>query len=241
MCALNEAGRIQRAIGDFQLASRDRPENWQLIIVDNGSTDGTREFLASLDRPGIEVVLNERNIGKGGSIKKGIALSRGRYVAIHDPDMEYAGRDVWKLFDATEVGNPGLVLGSRVVGGHAAYQYRNNYLGVRALSTLINFLYRSHITDAATAMKLIDGDLARRIVLRSDGFDLDFELVVRILRLGYPVTERRVEYKPRTIAEGKKLRAYRDGTLALRVILRDRFLPKSGFDRHASNGKTPVR
>lgn len=229
MCVHNEMGRIQPALEDLLESRRVRQETVEIIILDNLSSDGTREWLESVEGPDIQVVFNEANLGKGGSIRRGIALSSGRYVVVHDPDLEYQGSDVWRLLDAARTEQADMALGSRVLGGNIAYKYLQNYIGVRFLTSVINLLYGSRLTDSATAMKLIDGEVARGLRLTSTGFDLDFELVARVLRLEGKVIEMRIQYSPRTIAEGKKVRAVRDGALALRVIVRDRLLPRSRF------------
>ena len=231
MCAYNEIGRIQSALDEVLVSLDGCSEMVEIVFVDNCSTDGTREWLGALHHPGMTVVLNERNLGKGGSIKRGIALSRGDYVVIHDPDLEYRADDIWGLMGVMRRTQASLVLGSRVLGGHVRYKYLHNYLGVRFLTWLINCLYGCRITDAATAMKLMNGDLARRLNLECDGFDLDFELVTRIARLGGKVEEVRIDYHPRSKDEGKKVRAWRDGLLALKAIVRDRCLPRSRFVR----------
>jgi glycosyltransferase involved in cell wall biosynthesis len=229
MCAHNEMGRIQPALDDLTGTLDGRSHSSEIVILDNASTDGTREWLGALDLPNTRVVLNDTNLGKGGSIRKGIGLSRGRYVVVHDPDMEYRAEDVWRLLDAALDEGASMVLGSRVLGGSVSYRYAVNYLGVRFLTFAINRLYGSRLTDSATAMKLLNGELARSLNLESSGFDLDFEIVARTLRLGHNIVERRVQYFPRTRAQGKKLRAWRDGLMALRVILRDRILPRRRF------------
>ncbi|MBI4305702.1 MAG: glycosyltransferase family 2 protein [Chloroflexi bacterium] len=237
MCAFNEAARIPTAMEDVLESLRGRGETAEVIVLDNGSTDGTREWLANLRHPAIRVVLNETNIGKGGSIKRGFALSSGRYVVIHDPDLEYRASGVWQLYDLVRAEKATVGFGSRVLGGDVQYRYFANYLGVRALAWAINVLYRARVSDPATAMKLFDGELARRIRLDCSGFDLDFEVAVRALRLGHQIVECRVDYDPRTRAEGKKLRAWRDGILALRAILRDRLLPRSRFTRQTVSAR----
>ena len=229
MCALNEMGRIQSALDDLMASLDARGESAEVIILDNGSTDGTREWLSTLDLPNVSVVFNDRNLGKGGSIRRGIDLSRGNYVIIHDPDMEYRASDVWPLLDAARDESAAMALGSRILGGGASYHYVANYLGVMFLTAVINRLFGARLTDSATAMKLMKGSHARSLKLESTGFDLDFELVTRTLRLGHRITERRAHYTPRTRAQGKKLRAWRDGLLALRAILRDRFLSRRRF------------
>ena len=230
MCSYNEAGRIEAAVDDLYASAMERSETFEVIALDNGSTDGTKEWLKAAEYPNFKKIFNEVNLGKGGSIKSGIAMSKGKYVVIHDPDMEYKACDIWRLLDAAIQDDVQMVLGSRTLGqGKPSYHYIANYLGVRFLTALINILFGSKLTDTATAMKLIDGNVGRSMRFQSTGFDLDFELVVRIRRLGYLISERRIDYFPRTKAEGKKIRAWRDGLLSMKAILRDRILSKDKF------------
>lgn len=229
MCVLDEIDRIPQAIDEFDTSARGRTEQVEIIILDNGSIDGTRDWLSSINRPDIRIVLNDKNIGKGGSIKRGIAMSRGAYIVIHDPDLEYRADDIWRLLDAVRKEGASLGLGSRLLEGKASYKYFTNYLGVLFLRWVINTLFGCRTTDPATAMKILNGQHARSITLDSDGFDLDFEIVTRTTRLGGNIIECPISYFPRTIAQGKKLRAYRDGFYALKAILRDRLRPAHHF------------
>ena len=229
MCTFNEVDRVGSALKEFLSSAADRTESVEIIIVDNGSTDGTREFLERLDEDNTRVIFNEHNRGKGGSIRKAISESQGNYVVIHDPDLEYRAEDVWILLDATRNAHAMMGLGSRVIGGNASYEYLANYLGVRFLTLSINLLFGAHITDAATAMKMLNGTHARSMNLRCTGFELDFELVTSTLRLGGTIIETRVHYSPRTVLEGKKIRAYRDGFAAFKAIIKDRFRAKRNF------------
>lgn len=229
MCAYNEIGRIHLAMQDLFESMNGHSEQVEVLVIDNGSADGTVEWLRNLRHPSLKVEFNERNLGKGGSIKKGIRLSRGRYVVIHDPDFEYRAKDIWTLLEVARRKGASLVLGSRVIDGEVRYKYLKNYLGVIFLSKLISWLFGSRISDAATAMKMFDGDMLRALRLDCNGFDLDFELVTRVIRLGGKVEEARADYYPRTMSEGKKIRAWADGCKALHAILRDRFLPRSCF------------
>ena len=241
LCVYNEMGRIQPALEDLLTSLDGRSETVEIMVLDNHSTDGTREWLRQLDNSRIRVELNERNLGKGGSIKKAIKMSHGQYVVIHDPDLEYRAQDVWRLFNLARKRRASLALGSRILGGQIRYRYLRNYIGVWILTRIICFLYGCRVTDAATAMKLMNGDLARSLRLKSNGFDLDFELVARIARLGGVVLEAPIEYHPRSKEEGKKLREWRDGLLALRVILRDRLLPRSQFVKRTAEQESPVQ
>ncbi len=226
MCSYNEIGRIEKAYEDLKESLKTRSESVEILFIDNGSTDGTREWLKNIKDPFVKVIFNEKNIGKGGSVKKGIQSSTGEYIVIHDPDYEYRAAGVWNCYDCAKKTDAAFVLGSRVLDGEIRYHYYLNYVGVRFLTFLINILYGCKLTDTATAMKLLNGDIIRKVLLRCNGFDLDFELVTRIAHLGGKILEVPVDYYPRTVEEGKKIRPILDGLLALKVILKDKFIPK---------------
>ena len=124
----------------------------------------------------------------------------------------------------------GMGLGSRLLAGKVRYQYLINYWGVVFLSQCINFLYGAQLTDTATALKILHGPLARKIKWECHGFDLDFELVVRILQHGQHIVEVPIQYVPRSVEEGKKIRPI-DGWYALKAILQYRFFYEKGFIR----------
>ena len=123
-------------------------------------------------------------------------------------------------------------MGGRFENGKVVGYSLINYLGVRFLTFLINVLYGCWLKDSASAIKLFKGDFLRGIELESDGFELDFELVVRVRRIGGKILEFPAGYYPRTLAEGKKVRAFNDGFASLKVILKNRFLPKSKLHRY---------
>jgi len=165
--------------------------------------------------------LNERNLGKGGSIRQGFAIATGEYAVIQDADLEYPPAQLRRLIEAVEQHRADAVLGSRVIGGTARYHYWHAFLGIRLLSGLTNLFFGSSLTDVGTAIKLVRTDITRSLNLVGNGFDLDFELVNKILLAGFTVHEVPVDYFPRTYAQGKKI-IVRDGLLAMWVILRDR-------------------
>ena len=178
----------------------------------------------------MQIIFNKKNIGKGGSVKKGYSLSKGNYVIIFDADLEYKAVSIWELYDKILTINAPLLLGARKDG------YKNNrekgyfhfYLGVKMLTTLINILYGSKLTDSATCFKLINGDLARKINFSSNGFSLDFEIICKVICLGYTVDEITVSYKQRSREQGKKIKAM-DGIISLIVILSERFKTKKSI------------
>jgi len=181
--------------------------------------------LQQLDLPEGQVVFHPRNLGKGSSVRTAIAHCSGDYAIIQDADLEYDPAEYHLFLERIGAEQPAAIYGSRTLGNRAVYKYVANYLGVRLLTALTNLLYGAHLTDVATAAKMVRCDVLKSLRLTSAGFDLDFELTDKILRAGHEIIEVPVTYHPRTIAEGKKIRPW-DGLWALKVIVRDRLLPK---------------
>ena len=206
------------------------PINKEVILIDNCSTDGTRDILSSIRSDQVKVILQPQNLGKGTSIRTGVAHAGGDYIVIQDADEEYEPEQVPLLLEKALAENLDAVFGSRTLGGRAVYVYLKNYLGVLGINFLINALFGSHYTDTATACKLIRASVFKALPLQRTGFDLDFEICTKLALGGYSYGEVPIRYHPRTVAQGKKLRAFRDGWAALKVILYDRFVwrPPSG-------------
>ncbi len=196
----------------------------EVIVVDNASEDGTRELLQEIDRADTRVILQPRNMGKGTSIRTAIPHCTGDYAFIQDADLEYDPADYPVYLELAEAERPAAIYGSRTLGGRAIYKYAANYWGVRFLTWLTNLLYGAHLTDVATASKMVRTDVLKCLHLTGASFDLDFELTDKILRAGYEIREVPISYAPRTVEEGKKIRAW-DGIWALRIIVRDRLIP----------------
>jgi glycosyltransferase involved in cell wall biosynthesis len=224
ICAYNERRTILDAIR--QASAVDLGPGWEkeIVVVDNFSTDGTRELLQSLAMPGVRAVFHPRNLGKGTSVRTGIAEASGEYFVVFDADLEYEASDLARLVAAVVPGETVAVFGSRTLGGRRIYKYAKNYWGVRFLSAVANLLYGGHLSDIAVGSKLVRTDVARALNLRGSGWDLDFELPCRLLKHGYEIKEVAVAYHPRTVEQGKKLnRAFSAGFRALWVILKTRF------------------
>ncbi|MFQ5407972.1 MAG: glycosyltransferase family 2 protein [Anaerolineales bacterium] len=221
VCAYNECDTIEIVLDQIQQVDLGAGWSKEVIAVDNMSTDGTREILARRTWPDTRVIFNERNLGKGGSIRAAIDVFTGDYFVIQDADLEYHPNQLVRLVQAVQEYDAVAVLGSRVLDGDARYHYWHAYLGVRVLSWLTNFLYGSHLTDVATAIKLVRADVLRQLNLVGSGFDLDFEIVNKLLLAGYSIHEVGLDYHPRTYAEGKKIRV-RDGLHGMWIIVRDR-------------------
>jgi hypothetical protein len=162
-------------------------------------------------------------------VRTGLAHCTGDYTITQGADLEYDPAEWPVVIGKALHENLDAVFGSRTLGGHAVYVYRQNYLGVLFFNNLINLLYGSRYTDCATECKLLRTATFRSLGLQCSGFDLDFEICTRLALGGHSFAEVPISYRPRSIAEGKKLRAVRDGIAALRVILRDRIrVPRPG-------------
>ena len=222
MAAYNEIATIGAAID--RVLSVDIPK--ELIVVDNCSDDGTREFLASFEADDVRVILQKENLGKGNSIRTALPACRGTWTVIQDADLEYDPASFAALVEAAESNGWDAAYGSRVLGGHRAI-YERYYWGVRFLTCLTNTLFGCRLTDVATACKMVRTEVFQGLDLNGNGFDLDFELTNKLARYGYRIGEIAIPYHPRSFEEGKKIRA-RDGLRALLTIARDRLAGDGG-------------
>lgn len=226
ICAYNERESILSVLERVQTVDLGPDRQREIIVVDNFSTDGTRELLQQVAlhaNPSLRLILQPRNLGKGSSIRTGYAHASGKYAVIQDADLEYDPADLGLLLDEAESSGVEAVFGSRVLGGKVVYKYVQNYWGNMLVTQAINWLFGGHLTDAATATKLVRTDVIDSLNLKGKQFDLDFELPCKLLKRGYRIKEVPVSYRPRTAAEGKKIRP-RDGLHALWVILKYRFV-----------------
>ena len=226
MPAYNEIETIEEIVSRVRAVPVDK----EIVIVDNCSTDGTREKIQEMDYPEVRVILQERNMMKGNSVKKGIAAAQGDFIIVQDADLEYDPNDYIPLLEAAEREDTYAVLGSRFLGirerGERLPRSIFN-LGRRVINLWYQLLFGSRLTDVATCYKLARREVLQGMKLRCDSFDLDFELSAKFLkgarRTGKHVVELPVQYHPRTIHEGKKI-GWRDGLAALWTILKFRFV-----------------
>jgi glycosyltransferase involved in cell wall biosynthesis len=198
------------------------PIRTQLIVVDDGSTDGTRERLQQL-QPGLgfTLLLQPGNQGKGAALRRGFAEVRGDLVAIQDADLEYSPEEFPMLIELICQGRADVVYGSRFLGRHRVFLF-SHYLGNRLLTLLTNVLYNTMLTDMETCYKVMRAEVVRSMTLRSNGFGIEPELTAKIFKRGYRVYEVPITYDGRGYDEGKKI-GWRDGVVALWVLLRYRF------------------
>jgi glycosyltransferase involved in cell wall biosynthesis len=224
ICAYNERESILGVLDN--VLHIDLEDGWekQVIIVDNFSTDGTRDLLKAIHSPEVQVVFHPRNLGKGASIRTGIAHAVGEYTVIQDADTEYDPADLGRLLSKAIELDADAIFGSRVLGGQRRYEYAHAYWGMRSLSLFTNLVCGSNLTDVGVATKMARTSVLQSLKLQGENFDLDFELPVKLVRSGYTIHEISISYNPRTYEEGKKIKVW-DGLRAFWVILRERFRP----------------
>jgi glycosyltransferase involved in cell wall biosynthesis len=198
------------------------PVRAELVVVDDCSTDGTRDILARLQGEcGFKLCLQERNQGKGAALRRGFQEVTGDLVVIQDADLEYSPEEYPDLIDLICSGRADVVYGSRFLGRHRVFMF-THYLGNRLLTTITNVLYNTMLTDMETCYKVMRADVLRSMTLESDGFGIEPELTAKIFKRKYRVYEIPITYDGRGYDEGKKI-TWRDGVTALWVLLKYRF------------------
>lgn len=204
------------------------PVKKEVIVVDDGSTDGTRDKLSSLPPiDGVTILFHERNCGKGASIRTALAHARGEYVLIQDSDLEYDPQDYPALLRPLESGQANVVYGVRPDRPERGLRF---FLGAKLLTHLTNFLYGTRIHDEATCYKVFRRGVLARIQLTCERFEFCPEVTAKLCRMGERIAEVPISYNPRSALEGKKIR-YSDGWAAIWTLFRYRFLPRASFDR----------
>ena len=194
----------------------------ELIVVDDCSTDGTRDMLVSLQKElGFKLLLPERNGGKGAALRLGFPAVTGDLVVIQDADLEYSPEEYPQLIELICQGRADVVYGSRFLGRHRVFLF-SHYLGNRLLTVITNVLYNTMLSDMETCYKAMRTDVLRSMTLRSNGFGIEPELTAKIFKRHYRVYEVPITYDGRGYDEGKKI-TWRDGIVALWVLLRYRF------------------
>ncbi len=197
---------------------------WEIVVVDDGSTDGTRQLLADLDgKNGVRVILQEKNAGKGAAVRAGIQNARGEVLLIQDADLEYDPREYPGLLRPIEENLADVVYGSRFLGApHRAILFWN-MLANKLLTLMTNILYNNMLTDMETGYKVFRREVVANMSLRANRFDFEPEFTAKILKSKVRVYEVPIAFNPREYSEGKKIKLW-DAFEAVWALLKYRFV-----------------
>ncbi len=218
MPVFNERATVLSAIDDALAA--DLPVSArQIVVVDDGSTDGTRDVLTGADLPGnVHLHLHRRNSGKGAAVRTALGHATGDFTAILDADLEYRATDLALLLGPLLHGDANVVFGTRMWSSHAAFSFWY-VVGNKAVTFATNLLYNCWISDVMTCHKAMRTDLFRSLELRERGFAIEPEIAARVLQAGERIYEVPISYRARSRYEGKKLTAV-DGLRVLKTLVR---------------------
>ncbi len=219
--AYNESATIEKVLTRLVTV---KPEQKEIIVVDDGSTDGTRQILNKLadSISNLKVVFHEKNRGKGGAIKTGLSYMTGDAVVIQDADLEYDPAELIKLLKPIEENRARVVYGSRLLEKSNSKGSIAFYIGRYSISYVVNLLFGTHITDAYTCYKMFKKSVIKNIDITSNGFELEAELTAKTILMGEKIMEVPIKYYPRTINEGKKIN-WRDWFKGVKALIKYRF------------------
>jgi glycosyltransferase involved in cell wall biosynthesis len=213
----NTIRELLRRVQAMKLAS-------EIVIVDDGSKDGTRDILAELDgKANVRVILHEKNQGKGAAVRTGIQAAAGDVLLIQDADLEYDPREYPNLLKPIEEGNADVVYGSRFLGApHRAILFWN-MVANKLLTLMTNILYNNILTDMETGYKVFKKEVVADMRLRANRFDFEPEFTAKMLKKKVRVYEVAISFNPREYSEGKKI-GLRDAFEAVWALLKYRFV-----------------
>jgi glycosyltransferase involved in cell wall biosynthesis len=195
----------------------------EIVVVDDGSTDGTRDILKEEEKKGdLKIIYHEANQGKGAAVRTGLGHACGDFIIIQDADLEYDPRDYPKLLKPILEGQAEVVYGSRAQGFRET-MFFTQALGNRLLTVLTNLLYGTALSDMETCYKVFRAEVINSIPLRSRRFELEPEITAKLLKRGYRIHEVPISYQGREYHQGKKL-TWRDGITALWTLIKYRFV-----------------
>ena len=196
---------------------------YEIVVVNDGSRDHTKEILAQLENyPELVILHHAKNAGKGAAVITGLKAARGDVFVIQDADLEYDPRDYEKLLAPVENDEADVVFGSRFSGSKHEGMLFLSEIANRFITFFANLLFGSHLTDVETCYKLFTRPVAERLDLRSRGFELEPEFTAKVLKMGVRIREVPISYDPRGYGEGKKIQ-WTDGVKTLWILLKYRF------------------
>jgi glycosyltransferase involved in cell wall biosynthesis len=220
MPVYDELATVERAIEDA-LTAELPVDSRQLVVVDDGSRDGTRELLAGREwGDDVTVVFHDRNRGKGAALRTGLQHATGDFSAVLDADLEYRAADLAPLLETLLSGDARVVFGTRSWSSHAAFSFWY-VVGNKVVTLATNVIYNCWISDVMTCHKAMSTELFRSLRLRERGFAIEPEIAARAIRTGERIYEVPITYRARSREDGKKLTAL-DGLRVLRTLVRCR-------------------
>jgi len=218
MPVYNEEARVADAVK--QALGVDYPCEIELVVVDDGSRDGTAEILGRVDDPRVHVIIHPRNRGKGAAVRTAVEGASGEYMVILDADLEYDPEDIPRLLEPVLDGRANVVYGNRSFGSHSSFSFWY-VMGNKAVTTVANVLFNCYLGDLETCFKLMPVSLFRSLDVRSAGFGMEAEVTGKLLRRRVRPYEVPISYRARTREEGKKI-TWKDGVEALWILTRER-------------------
>jgi glycosyltransferase involved in cell wall biosynthesis len=197
----------------------------EIIVIDDGSNDGSREILQEeAERGDLRVLYHEHNQGKGAAVRTGFENATGDFLVIQDADLEYDPREYPILLQPLLEGRAKVVYGSRFRGGPTKTMFFTHMLGNRFLTLVTNILYDTILSDMETCYKCFSADVIRDIPLRARGFEFEPEVTAKLLKRGHRIYEVPISYTGREFEEGKKINPWRDGLKAVWTLIKYRFV-----------------
>ncbi|MDH4218393.1 MAG: glycosyltransferase family 2 protein [Candidatus Aminicenantes bacterium] len=194
----------------------------EIIIVDDGSNDGTQEILKNMNQPNVKVVFHSKNQGKGAALHTGFAKAQGDIILIQDADLEYDPKEYTRLLKPILDGRADAVYGSRFLGGPHRVLFFWHYIGNKFLTTLSNMLSNLNLSDMETCYKVFKKEILDRITLKSKRFGFEPEITIKLAKQKARIYEVPISYSGRDYSEGKKI-GWKDGLAAIFHIIRFKF------------------